>query len=69
MQNGLSEKMLMWSSVFSCLSATTMAASYGIFIVCLSGCDLMSMSVMEYVFGFTKPAPRMGLPLTCESFV
>ncbi len=59
----------MWSSVFSCLSATAMAASTALFIVCRSGCDLMSMCVMEFVLGFTTPAPGLGVFLTCEPFV
>ncbi len=46
MQNELSVKMIMWSSVYSCLSATAMAANSALLIVCLSGCDLMSMCVM-----------------------
>ncbi len=57
MQNELSVRMLMWSSVFSCLSATAMAVNSALLIVCLSGCDLMSMCVMEFVLGFTNPAP------------
>ncbi len=69
MQNELSVKMLMWSDVFSCLSATTMAASSAMLIVCLSGCDLMSMCVMEFVLGFTTPAPSVGFPLTSEPSV
>ena len=66
MQNELFVRMLMWSVVFSCLNATAMAANSAILIGCLSGCDLMSMCVMEFVFGFTTPAPSMGLPLTYE---
>ena len=46
-----------------------MAADSALFIVCLSGCDLMSICVMEFGFGFTTPAPRMGLPLACEPSV
>ena len=69
MQNELSVRMLMWSSVFSCLSATAMAASSALLIVCLSGCDLMSMCVMEFVLGFTTPAHSAGFPLTCEPSV
>ncbi len=63
MQNELYVKMLMWSDVFSCLSATTMAASSAMLIVCLSGCDLMSMCVMEFVLGFTTPAPIVRVSL------
>ena len=69
MQNELSVRMLMWSSVFSCLSATAMVANSALLIVCLSGCDLMSMCVMVFVLGFTTPAPSVGFPFTCEPFV
>jgi hypothetical protein len=69
MHNELYVRMLIWSFVFSCLSATTMAANSALFIVCLSGCDLMSMCVMEFVLGFTTPAPSIGFPLTCEPSV
>ena len=62
MQNEMSFRMLIWSSVFSCLSAITMAASYAMLIVCLSGCDLMSMCVIKFVLGFT-------IPLTSEPSV
>ncbi len=69
MQNELSVRMLMWSSLCSCLSATAMAASSALLIVCRSGCDLMSMYVMEFVLGFITPAPSVGFPLTCEPSV
>ncbi len=69
MQNEMSVRMLMWCSVFSCLSATTMAASYALLIVCLSGCDLMSMCVIVFVLGFTTPAPSVGFSLTSEPSV
>ena len=69
MQNELSFKMLMRSAVFSCFSATTMAASSALLIVCRSGCDLMSMCVIEFVLGFTTPAPSVGLSLTSEPSV
>ena len=69
MQNELYVTMLVWSAVFSCLSATAMAAISAIFVLCLSGCDLMSICVMELVLRFTTPAPRMELPLTCEPSV
>ena len=69
MHNELSVMMLIWSSVFSCLSATTMAASFALLIVCLSGCDLMSMCMMAFVLRFTTPAPSVGLPLTSEPSV
>ena len=69
MQNELSVRMLIWSSVFSCLSATAMAANSALLIVCLSGCDLISMRVIVFVLGFTTPAPSVGFPLTSESSV
>jgi hypothetical protein len=69
MQNELSVRIFKWFSVFSCLSATAMAASFALLIVCRFGCDLMSMCVMEFVLGFTTPAPNVGFPLTCEPSV
>ena len=69
MQNELSVSMLIWSSVLSCLSATAMAASFALLSVCRSGCDLMSMCVIEFVLGFTTPAPSVGFPLTCDPSV
>jgi len=54
-QNELSVRMLMWSSVFFCLIATAMAASSALLIVCRFGCYLMSMCVMDlmdFVLGF-----------------
>jgi len=69
MLNELFVRMLMWSSVFSCLIATAMAASFALLIVCRSGCDLMSMCVMGFDLGFTTPAPNVGFPLTCEPSV
>ena len=69
MQNELSLEMLIWSSVFSYLRTTAMAASSALLIVCLSGCDLMFMCVMEFVLGFTTPTPNVDFPLTCEPSV
>ena len=69
MQNEMSDRMLMWFSVFSCLSANAMAAKSNLLIVCRSYCDLMSMCVMEFVLGFTTPAPNLGFSLTCEPSV
>jgi len=46
MQNELSLRMLIRSFVFSCVSATAMAANYDLLIVCLSRCDLISMCVV-----------------------
>ena len=59
----------MWSSVFSCSSATVMVVSFALFIVCLFGRDFMSIYVMVFLIGFTTLAPRVGLPLTCEPSV
>ena len=69
MQNELSVRMLIRPSVFSCLSATAMAASSALLIVCRSDCDLISMCVMEFVLGFTTLAPNVGFPLTCDPSV
>ncbi len=69
MHNELSVRILMWFSGFSCLSATAMAASSVLLIVCRSGCDLMFMCLTVFVFGFTTPAPSVGFPLTCEPSV
>jgi hypothetical protein len=69
MQNELSVRILIWSYVFSCLSITAMAASYALLIMCRSGCDLMSICVMNFDLGFTTPAPNVGFPLTCEPSV
>ncbi len=69
MQNELSVSILRWSSVFHCLRATVMAASFAMMIVCLSFCDLMSICVMVCVRGLTTPAPSVLLPLTCEPSV
>jgi hypothetical protein len=46
-----------------------MAASSALFIVCHFGCNLMSMHVMEFVLGFTAPAPSVGFPFACEPSV
>ena len=46
-----------------------MAANSALLIVCRSGCDLMSMCVVEFVLGFTTPDPNVGFPLACEPSV
>jgi hypothetical protein len=57
----------MWFFVFSCLSATAaMAASFALFVVCRSGCDLMFICVMVFVLA---PAPSVKFPLTCDPSV
>ena len=56
----------------SCLyvfSATWMAASSALLIVCLSGCDFTSICVVVCVFGLTMDAPRVGFPVTSEPYV
>ena len=46
-----------------------MTASSFKLIVCLSGCDFISIWVIVFVCGFTTPAHKMGLPLICEPSV
>ena len=60
MRNELSASILRQSSVFCCQRATAMAASSDLFIVCRSGCDLMSICVVMSVFGLVTPAPSVG---------
>ena len=58
--------------VCSCLLASraiVMAASSARFMVCLSGCDFISICVVVWVLGLTMGAPRMGLPVTRDPFV
>ena len=69
MHNKVSVRMLMWSSVFSCLSATAMADSSALLIVCRSGCYLMFICVIEFVLGLTATAPNVGFHLTCDPSV
>ena len=69
MHNELSARMLICSSVFSCLSAIAMTASSALLIVCRFGCNLIYMCVIESDLGLTTPAPNVGLPLTCEPSV
>ena len=69
MQNEMCVRMIMWFYVFSCLSATAMAANSALLIVCRFGCDLIYMCVMECVLEFTTPAPNVGFPLTSEPSV
>jgi hypothetical protein len=57
---------------FSCLlasSARARVASSARFMVCLSGCDFISMFVVVWVFGLTMDAPRVGLLVTSEPSV
>ena len=58
--------------VWSCLLASrarVIAASPARFIVCLSGCDFISICVVVLVLGLTMDAPRMGFPVTREPSV
>ncbi len=50
-------------------SAMMMAASSARFIVCLSGCDFMSMCLVVSVLGLTMDALRIGLPVTKDPSV
>jgi hypothetical protein len=59
MQKDLSVRMLMWSSVFSCLSATAMAVSLALLIVYRSGYDLISMCVIKFDLGLRLLPPPM----------
>ncbi len=47
-------------------SANVMAASSARFMVCLFGCDFISLCVVVWVLGLTMDAPRVGLPVTKE---
>ena len=58
--------------VWSCLLAVrarVIAASSARFMVCLSGCDFISICVVVWVLGFTMDAPRMKFPATREPSV
>ncbi len=69
MLEALSDKM---ASVWSCwlaLRAKVMAASPTRFLMCLSGCDFISICVVVWVLGLTMDAPRVGLLVTREPFV
>ena len=50
-------------------SASVMAASSARFMVCLSGCDYISICVVVWFRGLTMDAPRIGLPVTREPSV
>ena len=45
------------------------ASSSALFVVCLSGCDFISILVVILVVGSTMEAPRVGLPVICEPSV
>ena len=57
-----------WLFLLAC-RASVMAACSARLIVCLSGCDFISICVVVYVFGLTMDAPKMGLPVTREPSV
>ena len=52
-----------WSYLFTS-SARVIAAYSARLIVCLSGCDLISMCVVVCVVRFAMDAPSAGLPVT-----
>ena len=57
-----------WSFLLAS-SASVMAASFALFMVCLSGCDFISICVVVWVLGLTMDALMMGLPVTREPCV
>ena len=57
-----------WSCLLA-LRARVMASSSARCMVCLSGCDLISICVVVWVLGSTMEAPRMELPVTREPSV
>ena len=69
MQKALSVSIESVYSFLLAFSASGMAASSARFMVCLSGCDFISICVMVWVLGLTMDAPRVGLPVTREPFV
>ena len=50
-------------------SAVAMAASSALLMVCLSGCDFISMCVMVLCLGSTTDATSVGLPVICDPSV
>ena len=57
-----------WSSLLAS-SAMVIAANSARLIVCVSGCDLISMCVVVCVVGFTIDALGVGLPVTRDPSV
>ena len=57
-----------WSFLLASI-ARVMVASSARFMVCLSGCDCISMCVVVWVLGLTMDAPKMGLLVTREPSV
>ena len=66
MLKALSVKVERVRSVLLACKARVMSASSARLIVCLSGCDLISICVVVWVFGLTMDAPKVGLPVTRE---
>ena len=62
MQNELSVRMDRCGVSGCCCSATVMAASYVVLIVCLSSCDLTDVCVVVECVGSTTAAPMIGFP-------
>ncbi len=58
----------MWSFLLAS-STNAMAASSAWIMICLSGCDFISICVVVWVQGLTMDAPRVGLPVTREPSV
>jgi hypothetical protein len=69
MQKALSARILICGSSLWRSRATVMVASSAPLIVCLSGCDLISIWVVVWVRGFTTDAPRVGFPVICDPSV
>ena len=57
-----------WSFLLAS-SASVMAASSARFMVCLSGCDLISICVVVWVLGLTMDAPKTELLVTRDPSV
>ncbi len=57
-----------WSFLLAS-SASVMAASSDLFMVCLFGCGFISVCVVVWVLGLTMDAPRVGLPVTKDPSV
>ena len=69
MLKALSVKMArVWSDWFA-LRARVIAASSARFMVCLSGCNFISICVVVSELGLTMDAPRVGFPATNEPSV
>ena len=66
MLKALSVKMERVWSFSLALRIRVMAASSARFMVCLSGCDFISIFVVVWVFGLTMDVLKVGLPVTRE---